>query len=307
MKKSVITVAILLLVVANTMEVKAGTINGSEQGIIDYVSGAVWEYEGVSYRAKPGYVNQLRGKLMSDDVDLSQKEANNAIMQINANVKKGVTDGYLEPVGGEAIPTPTENNREDEGENNITGIPQDGEQGITDIPEEEKGTITPTPYVTSVTQKEEPKITQALGEQDNQHSPTPGQPSPSKGNNEQNPNNPSKDHQKEDENPQGSYETAKRKVDIDKKISTVLNQNADTVKITMGEGKSQPVILEQYNLGSLEIITQDGEVIYQAEVPIKNTGYKVGYKRALYLGGAYIIFMIVIVLQHRKHETYDTK
>lgn len=295
MKKSVITVAILLLIVSNTMEVEAGNINGSEQGIIDYVSGAVWEYEGVSYRAKSGCIDQLRGKLMADDIDLSQKEANNAIMQINANVKKGVQDGYLEPVSGEVAPTQPEKESESDGEGSITKIPEsNGKNSTTKASEDDQeSTITKAPNVTEKAyHRESPKTSQSPEEKENQPNPTQGSASP---------------RDSDDEKPQGTYENGKKKVDMEEKISSVLSQQADTVRVTMGEGKEHPVILEQYNLGSLDIITQDGEVIYQAEVPIKNTGYKVQYKKFLYFGAAYILVMVATILQHRKHKKYDTE
>ena len=99
-KRNLICFLVVTSLFFPAVNVYAGDLNGAEAGIISYVSGAVFEYEGVSYVAKPEYIQQLRTKLMEDGVDLTEKEANNAILQINANVKAGVTDGYLTPAGG---------------------------------------------------------------------------------------------------------------------------------------------------------------------------------------------------------------
>lgn len=77
----------------------AGTINGNEKEVISAASG-VFEYDGVSYKAKPEYVAALRAKLSEDDMDLTAEQSQKAIAAIYANVGTGVVEGYLIPVNG---------------------------------------------------------------------------------------------------------------------------------------------------------------------------------------------------------------
>lgn len=84
----------------------AGTINGNEEEVISAASG-VFEYDGVSYKAKPEYVAALRAKLSEDDMDLTAEQSQKAIAAIYANVGTGVVQGYLIPVNG----TKKENNQ----------------------------------------------------------------------------------------------------------------------------------------------------------------------------------------------------
>lgn len=143
-KKIFLFLIFLMGIFLRPVSARAGDINGNEQSVLSYVSGAVFEYQGESYVAKEEYINQLRAKFMQDDIDLTQKEANNAIMQINANVKAGVTDGYLRKVngdgGGQAEITPTDETEMPEtptGEAEVTAMPaeqaevtdSDGKQG----------------------------------------------------------------------------------------------------------------------------------------------------------------------------------
>lgn len=77
----------------------AGNINGNEEAVISAASG-VFEYDGVSYKAKPGYVAALKSKLSEDDVNLTAEQSQKAITAIYANVGVGVAQGYLIPVNG---------------------------------------------------------------------------------------------------------------------------------------------------------------------------------------------------------------
>lgn len=84
----------------------AGTINGNEKEVISAASG-VFEYDGVFYKAKAGYVAALKAKLSEDNIDLTAEQSQKAIAAIYANVGTGVVRGYLIPVNG----TKKENNQ----------------------------------------------------------------------------------------------------------------------------------------------------------------------------------------------------
>lgn len=78
----------------------AGGINGNEAAVISAASGT-FEYDGVTYKAKPSYISQLKAKLSADDIDLDASQSQEAIAMIYANIETGVTSGYLYPVGGQ--------------------------------------------------------------------------------------------------------------------------------------------------------------------------------------------------------------
>lgn len=286
MKKKIYKViaAIFLTTVLCPIRALAGDINGNEQGIIDYVSGAVWEYEGSSYRAKQSYIDQLRNRLMADDMDLTQKEANNAILQINANVKKGVEEGYLEKISeGDSERNSDENSEENSGE---------AEQKTT-----------PAPIFGTGTEEkvEDGGKQQESGSSQDKHRENHSDASvnaPS-GASETGGGQNTVSAMEAD-----SYATAGRKIDIANVLQQVLAQDADTVKVTIDQGKDAPVIIEQYANGTLDIISTEGDVIYESELPVKNTGFVVSCKQVLYLGAGYIL---TIIWMMKKNERKPNK
>lgn len=84
----------------------AGDINADEARVISAASGT-FTYNGKTYRAGSAYINQLIGYLSSDDVDLTAREADQAISEMYASIQQGVEEGYLYEV--EEEPTSTEN------------------------------------------------------------------------------------------------------------------------------------------------------------------------------------------------------
>lgn len=79
--------------------VYAGGINAAEQRIIDYYNG-VFVYNGKSYVFTESAKAAAYDKLASDDVDLSEAEASSAIRQGRSKLKQGIDEGYLVEVGG---------------------------------------------------------------------------------------------------------------------------------------------------------------------------------------------------------------
>ena len=77
----------------------AGNINGAEQKILDAVSGT-YEYNGVRYKAADGYIQKVTDYLNRDDVDMTETEAEDYILQIELNIGAGVSGGYLVPADG---------------------------------------------------------------------------------------------------------------------------------------------------------------------------------------------------------------
>lgn len=122
-----ITVIAAALVVSVMMPctVLAGNINGSEAGLISQASGT-FTYEGKTYVATESSLAQLRGYLSQDGIDLTEDQAARAASMMYANVKNGVIEGYIVPVGGDTASgsadgdTDSENNDKEKKENGVT-------------------------------------------------------------------------------------------------------------------------------------------------------------------------------------------
>ena len=100
MRKTVIAgIAILLSMSVSASVSYAGSINGPEAGLIHQASGT-FEYQGKTYKATSSAIGQLTSYLSRDGVDLTQEQANRAASLMYSNVKSGVLDGYLTPIGG---------------------------------------------------------------------------------------------------------------------------------------------------------------------------------------------------------------
>ncbi len=78
----------------------AGGINSNEARVIDVAKGG-FEYDGDTYIAKQGYVNQLVGYLSGDDVNLTAEEADKAINGMYSNVKTAIESGYIAIIDSE--------------------------------------------------------------------------------------------------------------------------------------------------------------------------------------------------------------
>lgn len=88
---------ICMLTIGGAMPVQAGEINANEARLVSAASGT-FTYEGKTYRASAGYVDELRSYLSGDEVDLTAEDVNSLISDMYANVGAGVQDGYLEEV-----------------------------------------------------------------------------------------------------------------------------------------------------------------------------------------------------------------
>lgn len=97
-RRRLIAMGTMLFTISLLLSIKAyaGDINGNEQSVLGVVQGT-FEYEGVSYKAAPGYIGQASAQLSEDGVDLTAEQAAEAISEIYANVKTGIAEGYIIP------------------------------------------------------------------------------------------------------------------------------------------------------------------------------------------------------------------
>lgn len=77
----------------------AGGLNAGEQSVVAAASGT-FEWEGHTYRAKQNYIDSLIAYLSGDDVDLGEADCRTAIKKMYENVRRGVSEGYLELIDG---------------------------------------------------------------------------------------------------------------------------------------------------------------------------------------------------------------
>lgn len=278
----------------------AGDLNGAEAGIISYVSGAVFEYNGVSYVAKQEYIQQLRAKLMEDGVDLTDKEAKNAIMQINANVKTGVTDGYLVALSDtpQVTETPSQVPTQPATEEDKTGTEEsEKDTGETDTKEDEKdngetGTKEDEKDTGETGTKEDEKNTGGTNLEENKNNTEDkkdGSEDNNSGENEINIQKP-EDNKEFEETDKGQQsvgnkpqEEPRETIEIETFLKDVLNQNVETVNVTSSKEKKEDnksnYCVEEYVPAKLTVVSENGEVLLKGKLPIKNTGYgnNIGY------------------------------
>lgn len=94
--KKIIIAGSLIFCLAIPSKAYAGSINGNEQTVLGIVQGG-FEYNGIYYKAAPGYVEKVRSYLAQDDVDLTAEQASEAASEIYANIATGVSEGYIIP------------------------------------------------------------------------------------------------------------------------------------------------------------------------------------------------------------------
>ena len=99
-KGIVCVLAVALSCVIMPATVYAGGINSNEARVIDVAKGG-FEYEGKTYIARQGYVNQLVGYLSGDDINLTAEQADKAINGMYSNVKEAIDNDYIAVVDSE--------------------------------------------------------------------------------------------------------------------------------------------------------------------------------------------------------------
>ncbi len=257
------------LLLAGMMPVYAGGINAAEQRIVDYYNGTV-THNGKTYRFTEEAKQKAYNRLIDDDMDLTEREVDNAIRQANANLQRGIDEGYMVEV------TDT-----------------DSDSG-TDT--EEPGTeSTQTPG----NQQEEPGSGQNPADQEAGGASTDnsnGQPgSANTTNGEDMPGS------------RPSYNDA-QKTDVQKLLKDALEEG-EYATIQTGSSKGEEggksdwaVTVEQFLKGTVDIVAKDGDVILSGTLPVKNTGYFTGgvVVGAILFAGILCIALTVIAIRRKK-------
>ncbi len=83
--------------ILSSQMINAGSINSNEAGIVSAVSGA-FELDGETYQAKSSYIAEVKSFLASDEVDLTEEQAQRLIGEIRGSVGDAIASGYLIPI-----------------------------------------------------------------------------------------------------------------------------------------------------------------------------------------------------------------
>lgn len=108
-----------------------------------------------------------------------------------------------------------------------------------------------------------------------------------------------------------------KKIDIGELIDSLQNEGTDNVKIFLQDGtvthgvagiaqsimQEKPVAIEQYKSAKTTMLQTDGTIIYEAELPVKNTGYQTGnfiWIPVVLIGGMGIVSILVWKFRRKK-------
>lgn len=250
--------------------VYAGDINAAEQRIVDYYNGTV-TYDGKTYYFTEEAKQKAYNKLIADDVDLTEREVDSAIRQANANLKRGIEEGYMKEVGSD------DGTKEPETELPDTQEPDTQESGT-----QESMTGDGSDYQENVN---DGGLSQSTGD-------TNGTASENGGESIKKPTYP--DMQKRD------VENLVREALKEGEYASV--KTNDPPKDS-AQNQGWVATVKQFLKGTVDVVTENGNLVFSSGLAIKNTGYHI---RAVNIvaGMAAILCMILIAVTVRKGKAY---
>lgn len=282
MKKKRFTWAMIacVLLLTGVTPVYAGDINAAEQRIVDYYNGTV-TYNGKVYRFTEEGKQKAYNKLMQDDVDLTEREVENAIRQANANLQRGIDEGYMQEVTDSQPDTETPGPDTETPDKGNTETPDNGNTETPDKNNTENGGATTT----------------NPGGSDDQNGSATGGESGSSGGNNAGVNGWSGDGTSGEANgtiaQRPSYSDA-RKTDVEGLLKETLEEGeyatvqTGSTKGKDGQKSDWAVTVEQFLKGKVDVVAKDGSVILSSGLPVKNTGY--------FSGGIVIAAILFVVI-----------
>lgn len=301
--------AVLCLAYAMKIPVYAGDINAAEQMIIDFYNGT-FSYDGKTYVATEEAKSSVYAKLAEDGVDLTEQEARTAIRQASAQVGDGVKQGYLTEVSGQgegAGEADSEHGTDAEnGSDTKTGKDKEpGNAGTEGKSENGKnaGTEADTKDGTDAGNR-----TDAGNGTDARDGKSIGNGADSGRDRE----GSGRDTQEGNGSGEGQGELPQpfRKTDMSQLLKEAEKEGESYVQITPGEDFT--ITVEQYLQGKVTAVSQDGDVLFEGGLPLKNTGYKTGSFKQLTLlmaAGLFITFgaALRIMYQERNRKSDASK
>ena len=255
----------------------AGGMNANEASVYAAASGT-FEYEGKSYTAASEYLSQLSSYLCRDDIDLTADQANAAIAEMNANIAKGVAEGYILPVGG------TDSDNTESADSNVNDTEQKEDTGNKQDSFNKDGSNSDAESRKDNSNKKDDTKTGKDDKKENGQTITvPANTDEARESlihilNQQ--SDTSSDEKKElkrlaeDLKQEGSH--AKVNINLTKNEDAEYNWNA---------------LIEEKIKGKMTVLSETDGIIMQADYPVKNTGYVIGKVRLLFL----LLFLICVI------------
>lgn len=241
-----------LLYVIHGTTVYAGDINAEEQRVINYYNKTFY-YNGKAYVATESAKSAAYGKLAQDGVDLTAAQADSMILQLSGNVANGIKQGYLVEVVSES----------DSSENTESNDQTNSENGTN----EENNTNSNSSNQIENSNKNGDSASSADPDASGDDSVS-----------------------KDDENPKDDTDILnEKKVDTNKIIQSAIEKDknddqSQVIYASTGEQisadkieeslKKGPVTIKDYTNGVLQTFSEDGTLLYETALPIRNTGYR---------------------------------
>ncbi|MCI9176619.1 MAG: hypothetical protein HFH49_17185 [Lachnospiraceae bacterium] len=271
----------LCLACSAKVPVYAGDINAAEQRIINFYNGT-FSYNGKTYVATEEAKASVYAKLSEDGVDLTDQEAETAIRQASAQVGDGVEQGYLTEVssgnseqgeGAAGNGSESENGKDASGSENGKSEKKgsDSEDGKSDRSgsDSEKG----NPDKTDANKEGGSGSSLDTGSAGEGIS---GQGAASAGGRD---SGRAGDETGSEDESQGHAPQPFLKIDLAQLLEEAGQEEESCVKVT--PGKNNIFIVEQYLRGKVTTVSQDGYILFEGGLPLKNTGYQTrGWKLA---------------------------
>lgn len=314
MKKTLLCITLTLsigLMIFPTKPVYAGDINAVEQDVINYCSG-IFYYEGKAYKATPSAVSRAYAELASDERDLTPEQGEAAKRLAANNVQRAIEEGYLvevdmpqetssinnTEVGSDEQLTTSEvgSSKEEMSTNDVTlDVTEDvitdnvvtGENDTTGAFEE-----TTTEPDTSVAEEDgttKEKETSTLDSGTDQSETTKQDVSVPEtdeiGTTMPNVSVPESDEIENKVTGNGEI------IDIE---NVIQGTNAEVI---VNQNTEQETLynVQDYINGEELVVKDDGEVIYQNKLPVKNTGYNLVKGKFVFITIVFFFLLNILV------------
>ncbi len=265
--------------------VYAGDINSEEQRVINYYN-QTFTYNGKNYVATDAAKQAAYNKLAADGTDLTKAQVDSMILQANASIAQGIESGYLVEVSSDGTTTETTETEATETESTETEATE--------------------------TESTETEATETESTENESTESTESESTETENDTENN------DPVQIDDNADGDAgdSTTGRRIDLNTLIDMLSEDGTDNIEMYLPDGtrvsvtdlaesvwQKQPFIITQYGSRISTAVKEDGTVLYQSSLPVKNTGYTTGMLfliPLILLAGMAVVVCIGIKLRRKK-------
>lgn len=284
-------VAFAIVMVAMTgmvIPAYAGGINGAESRVIAYYNKRFYS-NGKAYVATDGAKSRAYAKLSEDKVDLTEAQADEMILQISANVERGIKEGYLVEIdrNGEKKEEKQEPKQEETEKKNTqtTEKAPESDKGSGEENKKENNTErgsehTSTDPINNNTNTEKNSGSGGSSDNGNTGGEANSGGSSAAGDGAQTSSKASvNENRKKINTGELVKELKKRGSGSDKKALSIVDNEGNPISAEEVEKqlKKGPVTIRDYTEGVVRIVDKEGTVLYDSTLPVRNTGLKSDY------------------------------